>query len=145
MRLLGMIFATLTMLCLLCAPASAQSSPSASQYQGGGSGYCPPNSLCTQSLVDGADNFSENAERGTDAVNEAMEGASPAADASAVSGDASAPPGPASAEGSPAAYEGGGPVEITVLPETGGAPLAALASGVLLTAFGLMARRIVRC
>jgi hypothetical protein len=133
-----MIFASLTMLCLLCAPALAQSSPSADQYQGGGSGYCPPGSTCIQSLADGADDFSENAEQGTGAVNDAMGAVS----ASAVSGDASAAP--ASSAGSPASYEGGGPGGITKLPETGGASLAALGSGILLVASGLVARRIAR-
>ena len=134
-----MIFASLTMLCLLCAPALAQSSPSATQYQGGGSGYCPPSSTCAESLADGADDFSENAERGTDAVNDAINGAP--ADASAVTGAASAAP--TSGE-SAAAYEGGGPGGITALPETGGASFATLGSGILLTAFGLMAVRRVR-
>ena len=138
MRLLGMIFASLTMLCLLCAPALAQSSPSADQYQGGGSGYCPPGSTCIQSLADGADDFSENAEQGTGAVNDAMGAVS----ASAVSGDASASP--ASSAGSPAANEEGVPGGITKLPETGGASLAVLGSGILLAASGLMARRIAR-
>jgi len=137
LRLLGMIFASLTMLCLLCAPALAQSSPSADQYQGG-SGYCPPGSTCIQSLADGADDFSENAEQGTDAVNDAMGAVS----ASAVSGDASASP--ASSAGSPAANEEGVPGGITKLPETGGASLAALGSGILLAASGLVARRIAR-
>ncbi len=131
------------MLCLLCTPALAQSSPSAAQYQGGGSGYCPPSSTCIQSLADGADDFSENAERGTGAVNDAMADAS-AADTSAVSGDASAPAAASSSAGSPAAYEDGGPDGITSLPETGGAPFAALGSGILLAALGLIARRIVR-
>ncbi len=140
MRLLGMVFASLTMLCLLCAPALAQSSPSADQYQGGGSGYCPPGSTCIQSLADGADDFSENAEQGTGAVNDAMGAVS----ASAVSGDASASASPASSAGSPASYEGGVPGGITKLPETGGASLAALGSGMLLAASGLVARRIAR-
>ena len=131
------------MLCLLCAPALAQSSPSAAQYQDGGSG-CPPSSTtCVQSLADGADDFSENAERGTSAVNEAMADAS-AADASAVSGDTSAPAAVSSSAGSTAAYEDEGPGGITALPETGGASFAALGSGILLVALGLMTRRIVR-
>lgn len=58
-----MIFAPLTMLCLLCAPALAQSSPSASQYE---PGTCPPDSCSTQqSLADGADDLSDNALQGT--------------------------------------------------------------------------------
>ena len=151
MRLLGMIIASLTLLCLLCAPALAQSSPSASQYQGGGSGYCPPNTTCVQSLGDGADDLSENAEQGTDAVNDAMEDAP--SNASAVSGGASASDGvesvaSATAESSPtegdvAGEDGEGPASITRLPETGGASLAALGSGILLATSGLMVRRIV--
>ena len=139
-----MIFASLTMLCLLCAPALAQSAPSTAQYEGGGSGYCPPGSYCAQSLADGADDFSENAGEGADAVNEAMKEpeaaavadpeASPSTDATA----GSVPP-----EGGPARAEAGGPVGMTSLPETGGVSLAALGSGMLLAAFGLMVRRIV--
>ncbi len=120
MRLLGMIFASLTMLCLLCAPALAQSAPSASQYQGGGSGYCPPGSYCAQSLADGAGDFSENAEQGTDAVNDAMEDAP--SNASAVSGGASASGASVSPQGGSAGGSIGGPGGITKLPETGGAP-----------------------
>ncbi len=132
------------MLCLLCAPALAQGSPSAAQYQGGGSGNCSSDSLCVQSLGDGADDFSENAEQGTEAVNAAMADAS-AADASAVSGDTSAPAAASSSAGSPAAYEDEAPGGITALPETGGASFAALGSGILLAALGLMTRRMVRC
>ena len=153
MRLLGTIFASLTMLCLLCAPAPAQSSPAASQYQGGGSGYCPPGSLCIQSLGDGADDLSENAEQGTDAVNDAMAGTASSVSSSA-SEEASAPPASAASgsdadgdsrtesEGAPGAGTGKGLGSITRLPETGGAPLAALGSGMLL-ASGLVLRRIV--
>ena len=139
-----MIFASLTMLCLLCAPTLAQSSsPSASQYE---PGACPPGSpgsLCAQSVADGADDFSENAGEGADAVNEAMQEpeaeamadpeASPSADATA----GSVPP-----EGGPASAEAGGSGGITSLPETGGAPLAAQCSGILLATFGLIACRV---
>ncbi len=130
------------MLCLLCAPALAQSSSPAAQYQGGASGYCPPSSTCVQSLADGADDFSENAGRGTDAVNEAMEDVP--ADASAATGVTSAPAASASSGESAAAYEDGGSGGITTLPGTGGASLAALGSGILLAAFGLIGRRLVR-
>ena len=122
-------------------PALAQGSPSAAQYQGGGSRYCPPNTTCAESLGDGADDFSENAEQGTGAVNDAMEGVP--SNASAISSDASTPAAPAFSAGGPAAHETGGPDGITALPETGGASLAALGSGMLLTAFGLMALRRV--
>lgn len=128
--------------------ALAQSSSPAAQYQGGGSGYCPPDSICAQSLNDGADAFSENAGQGTDAVNGALKVSEASADAS------SAPPGsvrsaaPATAGSS--SPEGGtneegdpeGPGKVTELPETGGAPLAALGSGMLLVTFGLTALRL---
>lgn len=144
-----MIFASLTMLCLLCSPAPAQSSPSASQYQGGGSGHCPSGSICVQSLGDGADTFSGNVGQGTDALNEALEVSE--ASASASSAPAGSVRSAASPTGGSSSTEGGtneegapeGAVTITELPETGGAPLAALGSGLLLALLGLMARRMV--
>lgn len=150
------------MLCLFCAPTLAQSSPSASQYPGGGSGYCPPGNLCAQSVNDGADAFSENAERGTDAVNDALSGTS--------SASASAPAeGPTSTEGSASTESsvspessdlagsetdaasadgeaGGGDralASLKELPETGGAPLMVLGTGLALTTLGLMTRKVV--
>ena len=94
-------------------------------------------------MADGADDFSENAGQGTDAVNEAMNEseaeavadpeASPSADATADS----IPP-----KGGPASAEAGGSGGITRLPETSGAPLAAPGSGILLAAFGLIACRV---
>lgn len=137
MRLLGMIFASLIMLVMLCAPALAQSAPSACQYR---PGPCPSGATI-QSLDDGADAFAQNGARGTDAVNDAMEDVPSPADAPAVPGDASVPAAPADSEGSPAGYESGGPGGTTVLPETGGAPLAALGSGILLVVFSLIAYR----
>ena len=143
-----MIFASLTMLCLLCAPTLAQSSsPSASQYE---PGTCPPGSpgsLCAQSLADGADDFSENAGPGTDAVNEALGEPEASANASSVSPgsvESVASAESSSTEGDAASEEGEAPASITKLPETGGAPLAALGSGVLLVAFGLTAHRLAR-
>ena len=87
-------------------------------------------------MADGADDFSKNAGEGADAVNEAMQEpeSSPSADATAAG---SVPP-----EGGPAGAEAGGLGGITSLPETGGAPLAALGSGILLAAFGLIACRV---
>ena len=131
------------MLCLLCAPALAQSSPAASQYE---PGTCPPGStgsLCAQSVADGAGDFSDNAGEGADAVNKTMKEpeaeavadseASPSVDSTADS----IPP-----EGGPASAEAGGSGGIKSLPETGGAPLAAPGSGILLAAFGLIACRV---
>ncbi len=138
MRLLGVLFASLTVLCLLCAPVLAQSSPSPSQYE---PGTCPapPCDSVVQDVGESADDFAENAEQGAAAVNEAMgePGASPSADASAPAG--SVPHGDASA-----GAEAGGSNEITRLPETGGAPLTALGYGVLLVGCGLMARGLAR-
>ena len=153
MRWLGVVFASLTMLCLLCAPTLAQSSPSASQYE-----PCPPGSdsdACAASSVDDSvRDVVENAEQGTDAVNDAMDDAaegSASASASpeavlatkiAASPEAAPSPGPDATQGSEA--PGGEPGSITELPETGGAPLAALGSGALLMILGLTARRLAR-
>ena len=139
-----MIFASLTMLCLLCAPTLAQSSgPSASQYE---PGTCPPGSpgsLCVQRVADGADDFSENAGQGTDAVNEAMnESEAEAVADPEVSPSADATAGSVPPEGGSASAEAGGSGGITRLPETGGAPLATLSSGILLATFGLIALRL---
>jgi hypothetical protein len=151
LRWLGALFSSLTMLCLVCTPALAQSSPSASQYPGGGSGYCPPGNLCVQSVNDGADAFSENAKQGTDAVNDAMaepEASAPTvpddASAPAVLSDASAPAGSVSPGGGTAGSETGGPGGITKLPETGGPFVVMPGLGVLLVALGLTSRKICR-
>ena len=129
------------MLFLLCAPALAQSSPSASQYV---PGTCPdrPNVYCAHSVVDSPDRAADSAARGTDAVNDAMQNSE--ASAPAASADTSSPAGSASSEDGSAegAFEGSGG-EITELPETGGASPAALGSGALLVAFGLAARRLL--
>ena len=144
MRLLGVTVASLTMLCVLCVPALAQSAPSASQYE---PGTCPPGSpgsLCAQSsLGDGADDFSENAGEGADAVNEALEEPEASTAASTVPAVASAPANSASPEDGSAAESTGVPGGITALPETGGAPLTVLGSGILLVVLGLMARKVV--
>ncbi len=140
-----MIFASLTMLCLLCAPTLAQSSPSASQYE---PGTCPPGSpgsLCVQSVADGADDFSKNAGQGTDAVNEALGEPVASANASSVSPgslESAASAESSSTEGGAASEDGEAPASITSLPETGGAPLAALGSSALLVVFGLVASRL---
>ena len=51
----------------------------------------PPNGVCAESLSDGADDFSENAERGTYAVNDAME-LGPLLAKAGGSGNAAGPP-----------------------------------------------------
>ena len=125
-----------------CAPAFAQTGPASVQYVG-----------------ESPETFAENAGPGTDAVNDAMAGTASSASSSAPdepSDEASAPPAGA-ASGSDAATgaqtEGNGASDtekdeglgsITKLPETGGAPLAALGSGVLLTILGLTARSLAR-
>lgn len=157
LRLTTALLVTLATVSLApAAPALAQGGPSAAQYQGGGSGHCPSNSLCVSGLNDGADAFSENAGQGTAAVNEALEepvasGEASSAPAGSVQSAASATAEPSSTEGG-TTEEGGpegsgkggpeGPGTITELPETGGASLAALGSGVLLMLLGLMARRL---
>lgn len=136
-----MIFASLTMLVMLCAPALAQSSPSPSQYE---PETCSSSSgACNSSVGDSPEDFVDNAEQGTDAVNDAMEGDSSPADASAVSDEAPASGGSVSPDGRPAGDGTGGPGEITRLPETGGAPLMVLGSGVALATLGLLARKVV--
>lgn len=124
-------------------PALTQSVPSTCQYEGG---PCPT-SAEVQDLGDGADAFSENAGPGTDAVNEALGEPEASANASSVSPgsvESVASAESSSTEGGAASEEGEAPASITRLPETGGAPLAALGSGVLLVAFGLTAHRLAR-
>lgn len=120
-------------------PALAQSAPATCQYE---PGPCP-SSAEVQDLGDGADAFSENAGQGTDAVNEALEEPEAPADASTVPAVASATASSASPENGSARSNTEEPVEITVLPETGGAPLTVLGSGVLLATLGLITRKVV--
>ena len=133
-------------------PVLAQS-PSASQYVDCSTGEAVEG--CSAATVgEAVEKIGENTSRGTDALNDAMH--SPTA---SVPGPVSASPGSASAsagitEPREARPTGGrpddaggtsevkGPVGITVLPETGGAPFAALLAGVSLVASGLMVRRI---
>ena len=127
-----MIFASLTMLCLLCAPTLAQSSPSASQYE---PGTCPPEPApCTSSSVDHAlSDAIDNAARGTDAVNGAMDDAmegTAASDSAPASPEAVLSSEDASSPGPGGAATGGGSGSITRLPETGGASLAVVGWGV---------------
>ena len=124
-------------------PALAQSVPSTCQYE---TGPCP-SSAEVQDLGDGADAFSENAGQGTDAVNEALDGPEASASAAGVSPnsvESVASAESSSPEGEAASEDGEAPASITRLPETGGASLAALGSGMLLVAFGLAARRLAR-
>jgi hypothetical protein len=125
-----------------CAPAFAQTGPASVQYVG-----------------ESPETFAENAGPGTDAVNDAMAGTASSASSSASdepSDEASASPaGAASSSDADASGQTGGNGAsvseadeglgaITELPETGGASLAALGSGVLLAMSGLMARRLAR-
>jgi hypothetical protein len=96
-------------------------------------------------VADGADDFSKNAGQGTDAVNEALGEPEASANASSVSPGSVEPVASAessSTEGGAASEDGEAPASITRLPETGGAPLAALGSGILLVTFGLIACRV---
>lgn len=137
------IVASLCLVLALPGPALAQTSPASGQYVG-----------------EGADTFAESAEQGTDAVNDAMaetasSSASPAASGE-VSGEASVSPAGATssndADGDAQAGSGGaadantdeGLGSIKELPDTGGTPLAALISGVLLVALGLMVRVVLQ-
>lgn len=124
-------------------PALAQTSPASGQYVG-----------------EGAETFAESAEQGTDAVNDAMAGAasssaSPAASGEASGGTSVSPAGATSSNDTDgdARAGGGGAADadtdeglgsIEELPDTGGAPLAALIPGVLLVALGLMVRVVLQ-
>ena len=122
-------------------PALTQSVPSTCQYE---PGPCP-SSAEVQDLGDGADAFSENAGPGTDAVNEALGEPEASAKASSVSPGSVEPvasAGSSSTEGGAASEDGETPASITRLPETGGASLAALGSGILSVTFGLIACRV---
>jgi hypothetical protein len=123
------LFALISASLITCAPATAQSSsPSAAQYADCSSSELAEGACAAALDVgDGADTVAENAGQGTDAVNEAMTGA----EASAASS--------ASPSASP---ESETVASITRLPETGGAPAAALGSGALLVLLGLAIRRI---
>ena len=94
-------------------------------------------------MADGADDFSDKAGEGADAVNKAMK--EPEAEAvadSRVSPSANATADSIPPKGGPASAEAGGSGVTMRLPETGGAPLAALGSGILLATFGLIACRV---
>jgi hypothetical protein len=122
-----------------CAPASAQTGPASVQYVG-----------------ESPETFAENAGPGTDAVNDAMAGTASSASSSASDEpSASSPAGAASSSDADVGTQTGGNGasasegdeglgSITELPETGGAPLAALGSGVLLMILGLTARMSAR-
>lgn len=139
-RLTATLVVVLAMVSLVpCAPAIAQTGPATGQYLG-----------------ESPETIADNTEPGTDAVNDAMSGTTPSATPSA-SGEASASPagdtsgsevdGDGNAQtgsgGTASASTGKGLDSITELPETGGASLVALGSGLLLAMFGLMARRLV--
>lgn len=138
-RLTATLVVVLAMVSLVpCAPAIAQTGPATEQYLG-----------------ESPETIADNTEPGTDAVNDAMSGTAPSSATPSASGEAAASPAgdPSGSEvdgnaqtesgGTASAGTGKGSDSITELPETGGAPLAALGSGLLLALFGLMAHRIV--
>ena len=150
MRWFKLTFASLTLALVLCAPALAQSSPAAHQYD--------PGMAETQSVIDGVEDIAGNAEQGTAAVNDAMNdavegpvaGTSAPASSEAVlstrtgaSPENASSPGPGAGEDVATTYGGGGTASITVLPETGGASPTLLGLGVLLAAAGLLTRGVV--
>ena len=137
-----------------CTPAPAQTGPTSVQYVG-----------------ESPETFADNTEPGTDAVNDAMSGSTSSATPSASDDASASPAGGTSnsdadrdgnsqtgsvvaadagnealeepeASANAASEEGEAPASITRLPETGGAPLAALGSGLLLATFGLVAVRL---
>lgn len=132
LRLTTALFLVLVMVAFVpCAPALAQTSPAEAQYVG-----------------ESAEDFADNAGPGTDAVNDAMSGTASSASPSASDGASASPAGvPSSSDADGGSQTGddtdteGGSGSITRLPETGGAPLAALGSGILLAVFSLIAYR----
>jgi hypothetical protein len=138
---------------VLCVPALAQSSPPAGQYVDCTSAADDVVECVGQSTADGTEAAANNVGQGTDTVNDAMSGtissstgtpasarASASPDVAATGSEANAADIASASEESGGKGERGGPASITELPETGGAPLAALGSGVLLTILGLTAR-----
>lgn len=125
------LISVMVALCLVVAPPSpalAQESSADVQYVGGG-----------------ADDFADNTEQGTDAVNDALndgEGASasPRAVLSAETGTST--DNSSSTEASETEDDGEGLDSISELPETGGAPLLVLCAGVALLGCGLLVRRV---
>lgn len=111
---------------LLPGPALAQSSASASASASPSPGTAQyTQNAATADVGDAPGAFSENVTDGTEEVNETL------TSGSVPSARASVPPDSAAEN-------------LTVLPDTGGAPLAALGAGLLLVAGGVCARRMLR-
>ena len=172
MRWLKLTLSSLTLALIICAPALAQSSPTASQYDPLGPSSCDAaTEICAQSVDDSVQDIADDAEQGTAAVNGAMNDAvaGPAASTSesgtsvpaasappeaVLSSETAASPGsvtsPATSSGAGVteggATTGGGesPSSITVLPETGGASPVLLGLGVLLVASSLLTRGVIK-
>ena len=156
MRWFKLTLSSLTLALVFCAPALAQSSPAAYQYDAGDCNSEVAGVSCAQSVAGGIEDFANNAEKGTDAVNDAVEGpiagtstpeASASSEAVLPTGTGAPPesassPGPDTARGGATTVDGEEPVSITVLPETGGASLVTLTAGSLLVVFGLAVRRV---
>lgn len=147
MRCLKLTFLSLTVSLVLCAPALAQSNPTASQYDPIDPSNCDTaTEVCAQSVNDGVEDFADNAEQGAGAVNDAMDGTVGAADASVLSAttgassESASSPGPGTAEGNATAHEG--LASITALPETGGASPVIPCAGVCLVGCGLLLARL---
>ncbi len=115
---------------ILAAPAVAQESSTGAGEANASSRQYGVHS--SEALADGIRDASDTAGRGADAVNDALDDAS-----HDVSDDVSDDAGPRDGD---TGSSGGKVAGLTVLPETGGAPL--LAAGVLLVGAGLLVRRI---
>jgi hypothetical protein len=166
LRGLKVLLTSLTMLLVICAPALAQSAPAASQYR---TNTCPKGieggpqqDQVNASAGDAACATADSTGQGTDAVNDALGGTSSASASAPAEGSASTE-GSASAESSASSEssdeagnekdaastdgEAGGDdralASLEELPETGGAPLMVLGSGLALTTLGLMTRKVV--
>ena len=138
-RIAALLSALALVSLVFCAPALAQSGPSANQYPSGIGGCASTLGIdCAQSVVGGTSAAANNVGQGTEAVNKAMDGP----EGSVAAASAGTPDGAAAdrtAAEEPAADGGrGGTASITQLPETGGAPAAALGGGALLAALGLL-------
>jgi hypothetical protein len=160
LRGLKVLLTSLTMRLVICAPALAQSAPAASQYRTNtcpkGVDDGPQQDQVDASAGDAACAAAGSTGQGTDAVNDALDGTSSASASasteSSASAESSASPegGDVTGSGTDAASadgEAGGYdralASLEELPETGGAPLTVLGSGLALTTLGLVTRKVV--
>jgi hypothetical protein len=138
-----LIAASITLLLAFAAPATAQSNAANDQYEPGVKCIADEaNIVCTQSLEDGIKSMTEDSAEKAEAAREALSGDAPNSsghpDAGSDDSHSTAPgdgdnsgPGAKKPETARAA-------DTMELPDTGGAPLAALGAGVLLVGGGML-------